>query len=116
MGQASQCNGCLLVAWIAQHGDKLLLLDDDRTHKGSILVYQLDAAPIAGQGRRVEHEGRPVRFMAWLMSPEHACGDPMPRVRCRATGSFKTAQEVALEEAARLGIASNTTDKGDDNA
>lgn len=109
MGQASQCNGCLLVAQEAKLGERLLVLTDDRTHAGSVLLYELGGTPAPGQGKRVEHEGRPVRFIAWLMSPEHACGGPMPKVRCRTTGSFRSAQDVALEEAERLGYAADPT-------
>jgi len=69
------CNGCLLDQKRRELGARLLVLDD-QDHAGAVTLFELGAQPIDGQGAKREHDGKPVRFLAWLMSPGHACGRP----------------------------------------
>jgi len=63
-----RCNGCKIAQLKWGLGDKFLgLLSED----GWYAVYALDQLPSLDQ-RKVEHEGRPVRFVAMFMSPEHS--------------------------------------------
>ena len=73
LNPVSDCNGCNLARWKLEHSDKLLVLAD-KTHPGSVDVYVFDAPPVEGQGEKVEHDGRSVAQIAWLMNPGHACG------------------------------------------
>lgn len=74
-----QCNGCLLERKHRELGEDLLILPGSVIYfRNGITLYRLDAAPIEGQGEKVEHGGRPVKFIAWLAAGEHSCGKPAP--------------------------------------
>ena len=64
----ARCNGCEYAKLKHSLGNNVLALHEN----GGTGVYELDAQPVAGQGSKVEHEGRPVRFKAWFMDIGHS--------------------------------------------
>ena len=66
--RAARCNGCKYAKLKYELGEKFLYL----TVGGWPTVYELDAEPLLGQGKPMEHEGRSIRFHAGFMSIGHS--------------------------------------------
>lgn len=62
------CNGCDYLKLRHELGIKFLSIYEG----GGVGVYEQDAEPIKGQGSRVWHKGKPVRFRVWFMSIGHS--------------------------------------------
>ena len=64
-----RCNGCKYAELKWRLGDKFYSVVNSY---GWTDVYELDAKPVLGQGKTVEHDGRPIRFRGGFMAIGHS--------------------------------------------
>lgn len=70
MSSLTPCNFCSLRSIKARYRPEEILC---LTVHGWITYYQVDADPLPGQGEPLEHNGRPIRFLASFMSLTGHC-------------------------------------------